>query len=85
LGEENSKVKVLFPSDFNYREQISVEKSRLTPLVIIFSSYPSILGLHPSLLIGAEIAFRPQLLKSTDYDLYSSFQSYAASEQRKGK
>lgn len=82
---ENRKLNVLVSSDFNYREAISSEKKKITPLVIVFSSYPSVLGIHPSYLVGAEIAFRPQLFKSTDYDLYTSLERYATSEQRKGK
>jgi|JI9StandDraft_1071089.scaffolds.fasta_scaffold214231_1 hypothetical protein len=85
LTEENSKAKILFPSDFNYGEKINCEKRACTPLVIVFSSYPSVLGLHPSFLVGAEISFQPQVLRATDYDLYSSLHSFASSEQRKGK
>ena len=85
LLAESSKINILFSVDFDYGKKINADKSKITPLVVVFSSYPSILGLHPSYLVGAEIAFRPQLLKATDYDLYSSLQSYAVSEQRKGK
>ena len=79
LSDESSKIKLLFLSDFDHREKISADKAKITPLVIVFSTYPSILGLHSSYLVGAELSFRPQVLKSTDYDLYSSFQSYATS------
>ena len=79
LKDENSKVKLLYLSDFDHREKISADKSKITPLVIVFSTYPSILGLHSSYLVGAELAFRPPVQKSTDYDLYSSLQGYAIS------
>jgi len=85
LREENSKMKILFVSDFDYAEPINPEKSKNTPLVVAFSAYPSVLGLHPSFLVGAEISFHPPLLRTTDYDLYSSLQDYATSQQRKGK
>lgn len=78
-------MKMLIPSDFSFAGRLSSEKRRTTPLVIVFSSYPSVLGLHPFFLVGAEIAFKPQLLRSTDYDLFSAFHGYAGSEQRKGK
>lgn len=63
-------MKVFFAKDFNYAEPINSEKSKMTPLVVVFSSYPSVLGLHPSFLVGAEISFHPSLLRTTDYDLY---------------
>ena len=38
-----------------------------------------------SRLIGAEICFNQSILRTVEYDIYTSFQKYAASEQRKGK
>lgn len=66
-------------------QKLQLEKSKTTPLVLVFSSYPTISGLPPHFLVGAELAFNPPLLKATDYDLFTSFRQYATSEQRKGK
>jgi hypothetical protein len=51
----------------------------MTPLVISFCSYPSIVCLPAHLLVGAEISFNPPILKTVDYDILASFQRYSAS------
>jgi hypothetical protein len=63
----------------SYDKKIINEKSKQTPLVICFTSYQSINCIHPALLIGAEISFHQQILKTVEYDVYTSFQKYAAS------
>jgi hypothetical protein len=69
----------------DYLEKLKIEKTKATPLVLSFCSYPSIGCLSPHFLVGAEISFSPAILKSCDYDVFSSLQKYSLSEQRKGK
>ena len=64
-SEANLGMKIVTLEDQRYNTAIKMEKCIATPLVIVFSSYPSVLGLHPEHLVGAEIAFRPNILKST--------------------
>jgi hypothetical protein len=77
--------RMLYFSHVAATQKLQVEKSKTTPLVLVFSSYPTISGLPSHFLVGAELAFSPPLLKSTDYDLFTAFRQYATSEQRKGK
>ena len=54
-------------------------------MVFSFSSYPSLNGVPPSVLVGAEFSLRPSILKVTEYDILEDFTRYGGSEQRRGK